>query len=104
MINIQAYVKDFFLEKRSDLLNKYIYSSVLGNQKSALNSLSELIRYNLYENNILSNYLSHLPLQDELTKCLEECDINLIKLRKKLENLRGVDIDTVETTLIVYVL
>lgn len=80
----------FFSYEKYNLVNNFYRASVLGDYVLANKQLRSLLAIYLYEENII-NFSNK-----ELTNCLEDCDITLLKLRLFLDNLRGVNIDIIE--------
>jgi len=108
--DILFFITSFFYKEKYKLIEGYYQSSLLGNKDSALSKLRSLLAYFVYQDKYIQQYVfnQYTDTEEELIKCLESCDLTLLKLRKALEDLRGVNIDIIENedanekTLVVY--
>jgi len=106
--DILFFITSFFYKEKYKLIEAYYQSSLLGSKASALSKLRSLLAYFVYQDKYIQQYVFNEYTDEELTKCLESCNLDLLKLRKALEDLRGVNIDIIENedvnekTLVVY--
>jgi hypothetical protein len=102
------FITSFFYKEKYKLIETYYQSSLLGSKASALSKLRSLLAYFVYQDKYIQQQIFNEYTDEELIKCLESCNLDLLKLRKALENLKGVNIDIIEnedvnkSTLVVY--